>query len=82
MKRALENLGLKVYAPRAGRFLDSDEAKAMFGLFLQILGKPEEGEYGGAYREYHNWLREAMDVAKAMMEEDERLSTFVEAKKN
>lgn len=81
MKRALENLGLKVYAPRAGRFLDSDEAKAMFGLFLQILGKPEEGEYGGAYHEYHNWLREAMDVAKALMEEDDRLSTFVEAKK-
>ncbi|MGG1289830.1 ATP-dependent helicase [Bacillus smithii] len=81
MKRALENLGLKVYAPRAGRFLDSDEAKAMFGLFLQILGKPEEGEYGGAYLEYHKWIREALDVAKSLMDEDERLSKFVEAKK-
>jgi DNA helicase II / ATP-dependent DNA helicase PcrA len=81
MKRALENLGLKVYAPRAGRFLDVDEAKAMFGLFLHILGKPEEGDYGGAYLEYHKWLREAMDVANILMEEDERLSAFVEVKK-
>lgn len=81
MKRMLEKLGLKVYAPRSGRFLEVEEAKLMFGLFLHIIGKPEQGEYSGAYQEYHNWLREAMEEAKALMQKDERLTRFVEAKK-
>jgi DNA helicase II / ATP-dependent DNA helicase PcrA len=81
MKRVLENLGLNVYAPRAGRFLEVEEAKAMFGLFLHILGKPEEGEFGGAYRDYQNWMKEAMEDAKVLMERDERLAQFVQSKK-
>ena len=40
LKRALEEEGIEVYAPRAGRFLEIDEAKAVFGLFLKILGRP------------------------------------------
>lgn len=81
MKRMLEQLGLKVYAPRSGRFLDVEEAKLMFGLFLQIIGKPEQGEYSGAYLEYHNWLKAAMEEAKELMQKDERLMHFVEVKK-
>lgn len=81
MKHALENLGLKVYAPRAGRFLDVEEAKAIFGLLLKILGKPTRGEFGGAYREYHDWLDSALEMTKGLLENDERLDSFVEAKK-
>ncbi|HAF0292567.1 TPA: ATP-dependent helicase, partial [Salmonella enterica subsp. enterica serovar Typhimurium var. 5-] len=80
MKRMLESLGLKVYAPRSGRFLNVEEAKLMFGLFLHIIGKPDQGEYSGAYQEYHNWLREAMEDAKVLMQKDERLARYVEAK--
>lgn len=80
MKRILESIGLKVYAPRSGRFLDVEEAKLMFGLLLHIIGKPEQGEYSGAYQEYHNWLKEAIEVAKNLMQKDERLAQFVELK--
>ncbi|MEA3318665.1 MAG: ATP-dependent helicase [Bacillota bacterium] len=81
MKRTLETLGLKVYAPRSGRFLEVEEPKLMFGLFLHIIGKPEQGEYSGAYLEYHNWLRDAMEEAKGLMKKDERLTRFVDSKK-
>lgn len=32
--------GLKVYAPRASRFLEVEEAVALFGLYIHIFGKP------------------------------------------
>jgi DNA helicase-2/ATP-dependent DNA helicase PcrA len=44
MKKALEEQGLKVYAPRAGTFLQVEEAVAVFGLFMQIFGQPERGD--------------------------------------
>lgn len=82
MKRMLENLGLKVYAPRSGRFLDVEEARLMFGLLLHIIGKPEQKEeYSGAYQKYHIWLKEALEEAKVLMQKDERLRLFVELKK-
>ncbi|MBY0062361.1 ATP-dependent helicase [Priestia aryabhattai] len=81
MKRMLESVGLNVYAPRAGRFLEVKEAKAMFGLLLQIFGKPQEGEYTGAYLDYHKWIKDAMNVAKDVMEKDKRLASFVQVKK-
>ncbi|MCM3470181.1 ATP-dependent helicase [Brevibacillus borstelensis] len=81
MKHALEKVGLKVYAPRAGRFLDVEEAKALFGLYLHILGKPNREEYGGAYSDYHDWMENSMSFAKELMEHDERLARFVELKK-
>ncbi|PGL59674.1 ATP-dependent DNA helicase [Bacillus cereus] len=82
MKRMLEKQGLKVYAPRSGRFLEVPEAKAMLGLLLLIIGKPERGEYSGAYAEYHNWLGEAREEAKVLLQKDERLAYFVQAKKD
>lgn len=81
MKNALERVGLKVYAPRAGRFLDVDEAKAIFGLFLHIFGKPNRENYGGDYKDYHDWLESSMDFAKKLMDNDERLAQFVDKKK-
>jgi DNA helicase-2/ATP-dependent DNA helicase PcrA len=82
MKRTLESLGIKVYAPRAGRFLEVEEAKVMLGLFLHILGKPVEREYGGAYHDYQTWMKEAIEEAKIFMGNDERLAQFVQAKKD
>jgi DNA helicase-2/ATP-dependent DNA helicase PcrA len=44
MKDALIEKGLKVYAPRAGRLLEVQEAKAIFGLFLLVFGRPNRGD--------------------------------------
>jgi DNA helicase-2/ATP-dependent DNA helicase PcrA len=41
LRAALAKYGIKVYAPRAGRFLAVEEAKDVFGVLMHILGKPE-----------------------------------------
>ena len=78
MKKALEDVGLKVYAPRAGRFLEVEEAVAFFGVCLHIFGKPEnDGFKGHDYAAYHQWLAQAYDVAADLMKKDGRLRAFV-----
>ena len=37
MRNALEELGLRVYAPRAGRFLEVDESYDVFGMIALIF---------------------------------------------
>jgi DNA helicase-2/ATP-dependent DNA helicase PcrA len=78
MKEALEEVGLRVYAPRAGRFLEVPESTDLFGMFLQIFGMPKKSDVPGAdYREYHEWLEMAHDRGKELMHEDRQLSAFV-----
>src|SRR5690606_20758539 len=81
MKKALEREGINVYAPRAGRFLDIDEVKTMFGIFTQIIGRPERQDFSGQYKDYHDWLDVAEDTAKELMQKDERLERFINVKK-
>lgn len=80
MKRALEKEGINVYAPRAGRFLEVDEAKAMFGILTKVFGKPVRQEFSGAYKDYHDWLDEIEEIAKELLQKDERLERFVTVK--
>ncbi|GIV69942.1 ATP-dependent helicase [Caldilinea sp.] len=78
MKAALEAQGLRVYAPRAGTFLEVPEAVAMFGLYLRIFGRPERGDFGGEeYRAYHDWLDNAEDMAEGLCKTDRRLDAYV-----
>jgi DNA helicase II / ATP-dependent DNA helicase PcrA len=82
MKTALEALGLLVYAPRAGRFLEVDEAVAVFGIYLLIFGKPAKGDFSGAdYNEFHKWMDDCLDVGRSLIRQDKALSAFVEEKK-
>ncbi|WP_026674015.1 UvrD-helicase domain-containing protein, partial [Alkalihalobacterium bogoriense] len=80
VKRALEKEGISVYAPRAGRFLEVDEAKAMFGILTKVFGKPVRQEYSGAYKDYHDWLDSIQEIAKELLKGDERLEQFVNLK--
>jgi len=81
-KNALEKLGLKVYAPRAGKFIEVDESTAVFGVLLHILGKPLRGGYPGQdYNNYFDWIDTAHATAKALIKEDKGLAAFVEDKR-
>ncbi|MCA1022138.1 UvrD-helicase domain-containing protein [Halobacillus litoralis] len=82
MKQALEAEGIGVYAPRAGKFLEVDEAKAIFGAMIQIFGKPERQEYGGEYKAFHNWLDSSQEYIKEITKKDERLQAFIDEKNN
>lgn len=82
MKDALEKKGLKVYAPRAGSFLQTPEAKAMLGLFALVLGRPARGEYQGEYARYHDWLDDACRCADGLVDRERLLGTFVSDRKS
>ncbi len=78
MKDALEARGLRVYAPRAGTFLEVPEAVAMFGLYLRIFGRLARRDFGGEdYHSYHDWLDNAETVAEGLCETDRRLDAYV-----
>ena len=78
MIAALEKIGLQAYAPRAGKFLEVPEATDVLGVLLQILGKPERGEFRGHdYHEYHNWLDGAEARGKELVGEDKKLKGLV-----
>ena len=78
MKVALEAVGLKVYAPRAGRFLEVEESTDLFGLFLHLFGMPPKGDIPGHdYRAYHQWLEDAFECGKEILDADPHLAQFI-----
>ena len=81
MKEALEAAGLKVYAPRAGRFLEVDEARAMFGLMFMVLGRPPAVEfYGHDYNKFREWIADVEQCAEDLLGQDKLLKQFVEGR--
>ncbi len=81
MRTALEKVGLSVYAPRAGRFLDTQEAMLVFGVLVHILGKPTRGIYSSQdYNDFHDWLRRSEDEVQALFSKDKGLKEFIAAK--
>jgi len=82
MKNALEAVGLQVYAPRAGRFLEVEESIAVFGLIMQVFGRPSQGTFPGQdYNDYLGWL-DAIDMeGKRLMRADPQLARFIEAQR-
>ncbi|MCG3154007.1 MAG: ATP-dependent DNA helicase Rep [bacterium] len=78
MKDALEKEKLRVYAPRAGRFLEVEEAVALVGLYQHIFGKPARGDFGGRdYHDFHRWLEGAYDRAKELLGDDKQLKQYI-----
>ncbi len=82
MKHALESRGLSVYAPRAGKFLDADEAKDMFSVIGQIFDLPViENELGGTFRNFSRWIDSLRERGTELVNLDERLKAFIEMRK-
>ncbi len=78
MKEALEAVGLKVYAPRAGRFLEVDESFDVFGLLFKIIGRPSGFEFRSAdYDHFQAWADLAEQTAETLMAHDPRLKQYV-----
>lgn len=78
MKASLEAAGFKVYAPRAGRFLEVEEARAVLGVFLQIFGKPNQGTiHGQSLDNFYNWIDECSAEGSSLLRQDRQLAKFV-----
>lgn len=75
---ALEAEGIPVYAPRAGRFLEVEEARAVYGLIFHILGRPShQGNASRGLQEFRDWTIQAMNFAEELMEADRQLALYV-----
>lgn len=78
-EEALGRVGLRVYAPRAKRFLEADEPTLVVGLLTCVLGKlPRNDAYDrGEYSEFHSWLDRATTAANELIDSDQELRAFV-----
>lgn len=82
-KFALEEAGIPVYAPRAGRFLEVEEAVVVFGLFFKIFGRPShQGQGSRGLQEFRAWTIRCIAKAEEMIAEDRLLAEFIEDRKN
>ena len=83
MKQALEEQGLQVYAPRAGKFLEVDEAVDMFGVFIQIFDTPPRGTgWGRDYTDFCEWLDHAKQRGAELMRADRQLAQYVRERRS
>lgn len=72
IKAALEAAGLKVYAPRAGSFIEQIESQKVFGLYLVIFGKPQH-----LHPQYASWMDRAFALAEELIAADRALARFI-----
>ena len=80
---ALNEKGIQIFAPRAGRFLDIPEAIEIFGLIFHILGRPShQGQPSGGLKDFRQWQIGAMYQAEQLIAEDPLLKEYVVDRKN
>jgi DNA helicase II / ATP-dependent DNA helicase PcrA len=73
---------IRIYAPRAGHFLEIEETKAIWGLMLLIFGRPSYGDTKASYLiSFRNWMFNCIDYATKLCADDSMLNEFVEDKK-
>jgi DNA helicase-2/ATP-dependent DNA helicase PcrA len=77
MITALEKKELKVYAPRAGQFLDVEEALDVFGVLLVLFGSPAGGAASPGMHQFFDWVTRAHERGKVIVREDRALTAFI-----
>lgn len=81
-KEAFEEIGVEVYAPRAGNFLEVEESLAVFGIFSRIFGRAQyDAEASGGLKQFYGWLGNACRFADKLIEKDKNLSNFIAEKR-
>jgi DNA helicase-2/ATP-dependent DNA helicase PcrA len=79
MAAALKKEGLKVYAPRAGNFLDVAEAQDLFGVLLVLFGKPALDPSHGM-EQFLAWIDQVHRRGKALVRSDLTLAAFLKSR--
>ena len=82
MIKALEEQGLNVFAPRAGNFLEGNEATEIFGLFAHVFDSPDGSKFSGRdFNAFKGWLKTATDKAEEIIKKDADFKLFIASKK-
>jgi len=84
MRTAFEAVGLKVYAPRAGRFLEVDEAVDFFGVLMHIIGKPtvDPAMRRGDFADYLDWCDAVYRRGEALINSDPVMAKYVKMRQD
>lgn len=77
-EEALNELGIPVFAPRAGRFLEVQEAVEVFGLIFSIVGRPRhQGRASEGLQSFRNWQNHCLETADAIAASDSLLQEYI-----
>ena len=79
---ALEEAGIKYYAPRAKNFLYTEEALITFGLFAKIFKYTSPHCAYGGMKDFSNWINTAIESADEIIGHDKSLKIFIEDTQN
>lgn len=75
---SLRTSGINVYAPRAGIFLEGQEATELFGVFSHIFDLPDSSRFNGRdFNQYKGWINGAHELAKTIINSDNDLRKYV-----
>lgn len=81
-ENALNELGIQVFAPRAGRFLDVPESVAMFGLLFTLLGRPShQGRASQGLQSFRDWQTKCLVEAEKIILQDSLLQEYISDRK-
>jgi DNA helicase-2/ATP-dependent DNA helicase PcrA len=70
---------LKIYAPRAGSFLEVEEATALWGLMILLFSTPENEEHPEFLSaKYTEWMDTCKDTAKQLCKDDNQLDQYIQ----
>jgi DNA helicase-2/ATP-dependent DNA helicase PcrA len=80
--KTLRDCGLNVYAPRAGVFLEGQEATELFGVFANVFGLPDSSDFSGfEFNKYKEWVSNAESIGNEIINGDSDLKRFVDNKR-
>ncbi len=79
---AFNQLGIPYYAPRAGRFLDTEEAVVLFGLFLKVFGRPYYDSPSGGLKNFMYWMIKCEAEAAKIIKKDSQLDDYITDRAN
>ncbi|WP_343101435.1 ATP-dependent helicase [Romboutsia sp. MSSM.1001216sp_RTP31141st1_G3_RTP31141_220114] len=80
LRKAFEQVGINVYAPRAKKFFDNEEPMLILGLIGSIFGLPVvDEEYNkGVHKEFNEWIEKCVNMASELIKSDEKLADFIQ----
>ena len=81
-RNAFDALNIPIYAPRAGRFLEVEEAEMVYGILFHIYGRPSHaGNASRGLQNFRTWTLRCMNRVEELMEEDPQLTNYIHERK-
>ncbi len=79
---ALDDVGIKYYAPRAKNFLYTEETLVTFGLFARIFKYEANANSLGGMKNFADWVKSALEKADEIISGDSSIPQFIAETQN